>query len=84
MEVGRRAGGDSERSTARKRLLSMEWKLFRATKQGGKTTAEEIKLEPGQDSEDDQEIYSKSPRRRSLNGDCGENVGVFFHGGRCG
>lgn len=32
----------------------MEWKLFRAMKQGGKTAAEEIKLESDKDGEDDE------------------------------
>jgi hypothetical protein len=45
MEVGGGAGGDFQRNTARKRSLSVEWKLFRAMKEGGKTAAEEIQLE---------------------------------------
>jgi hypothetical protein len=45
MEIGGGAGGDSQRSTARKRSLGVEWKLFRAMKQGGKTATEEIKLD---------------------------------------
>ncbi len=60
----------------------MEWKLFRAMKQGGKTAAEEIKLESDQDGEDEEEISSKVPRWRILSRVCGENVGLFYHGGR--
>jgi len=45
MEVGRGARGYSQRSTACKRSLSVEWDLFRAAKQGGKIAGEEIKLE---------------------------------------
>ena len=62
----------------------MEWKLLRAMKQGGKTAAEEIKLESDKDGEDEEEFSSKFPRWRSLSGVYGENAGVFFHGGRGG
>jgi hypothetical protein len=50
--------------------------------QGGKTATEEIKLESDYDREDDEEFSSNIPRRKSLSGVCGENVGLFFHGGR--
>jgi hypothetical protein len=46
VKVSRGTGGDSQSSTAGKRSLGVEWKLFRPAKEGGKTAAEEIELKP--------------------------------------
>lgn len=69
----------------------MEWDLNRATKKGGKPSADEIELEDGQNGEYGNDILSKFPRWVGPSGTYGESMIPLGHGcgrgrgrGRCG
>lgn len=60
----------------------MERDLDRATKEGGRPAADEIKLEADKEdeNENENEVSSKSPRWSSFGGTYGESMRPFGHG----